>query len=151
MDNMTAEEKKELLVKELSTRFPYHVKVLEGDVLIEALECLARISESDYVVNPVEGTDIKFRIENVKIYLRPISSMTDEEIDKLFEVLKVDLSGKTDDWIKINDVTGIKFFLPEGRWVEELVKAYDYLNSIHIDYRGSIAAGIAIEAPKDLY
>lgn len=151
MDNMTQEEKKDLLIKELSARFPYHVKVLEGDVLIEALECLARISESDYVVNPVEGTYIKFRIENVKLYLRPISSMTDEEMDRLFEILEVDLNGKSNDWIKINDVTGIKFFLPEGRWVEDLVKVYDYLNSIHIDYRGSIVAGIAIEAPKDMY
>ena len=77
--------------------------------------------------------------------------MTDEEMDKLFEILKVDKDGKDDDWIKINDVVGIKFFFPTGRWIEDVAKAYDYLNSIHIDYRGFIAKGLALEAPEDMY
>lgn len=89
--------------------------------------------------------------DNVKLYLRPISSMTDEEMDKLFDILHIDKDGKDDDWIKINDELGIKFFFPTGKWVEDVAEAYDYLNSIHIDYRFLIPKGLAIEASKGMY
>jgi hypothetical protein len=29
--------------------------------------------------------------------------------------------------------------------------SYDYLNSIHVDYRGLIEKGLALEAPEDMY
>ena len=77
-------------------------------------------------------------------YLRPISSMTEEEIDKLFDILKIDKASNDNDWIKINDALGIKFFFPTGKWIEDVALAYDYLNSIHIDYRGLIEKGLAI-------
>ena len=51
----------------------------------------------------------------------------------------------------INDVVGIKFFFPTGKWVEDVAEAYDYLNSIHIDYRGFINKGLALEAPDNMY
>lgn len=31
------------------------------------------------------------------------------------------------------------------------LESYDYLNSIHIDYRGLIEKGLALEAPKGMY
>lgn len=40
----------------------------------------------------------------ITLYLRPMSCMTEEEIDKLFDILKIDK-----DQININDVLGIKF------------------------------------------
>ena len=102
--------------------------------------------EYDVMVDPNNFSNVVCRHGvTVKPYLRPISSMTDEEMDKLFEILKVDKDGKDDDWIKINDVVGIKFFFPTGRWIEDVAKAYDYLNSIHIDYRGLITMGIAVK------
>lgn len=94
---------------------------------------------------------INYPLRLVKAYLRPISSMTEEEIDKLFDILSIDKSGNSEDWIKINDVLGIKFFFTSGKWIEDVIKAYDYLNSIHIDYRGLIEDNEALEAPKDMY
>jgi hypothetical protein len=88
---------------------------------------------------------------HTKIYLRPISSMTEDEMDKLFDVLHIDKDGNDEDWIKINDVLGIKFFFPTGKWVENVAEAYDYLNSIHVDYRGLIEKGLALEAPEGMY
>ena len=32
-----------------------------------------------------------------------------------------------------------------------MAKKLDYLNSIHIDYRGLIEKGLALEAPDDMY
>jgi len=64
---------------------------------------------------------------------------------------QIDKDGKDEDWVKINDFLGIEFFFPNGRWVEDVVEVYDYLNSIHIDYRGLIEKGLAIEAPEGMY
>ena len=91
-----------------------------------------------YFRNPITGTQLKL----VKPYLRPISSLTEEEMDKIFDILQIDEN--TGDWIKINDALGIKFILPNGRWIEDLAEVYDYLNSIHIDYRGLIEKGLAL-------
>lgn len=90
-------------------------------------------------------------LEHCKPYLRPISSMTDEEMDKLFDILNIDKDGKDEDWIKINDVLGIKFFFPTGKWVEHVALAYDYLYSIHLDFRGLIPLGLALTAPDGMY
>lgn len=90
-----------------------------------------------------------FRFGEVLPYLRPISSMTEEEMDRLFDILYVDKDGKGEDWIKINDIYGILFFFPTGRWVETIAEAYDYLNSIHIDYRGLISKGLAVAVTKE--
>jgi hypothetical protein len=77
--------------------------------------------------------------------------MTEEEMDMLFDILKIDKDGNDEDWIKINDDTGIKFFFPTGKWIENVAEAYDYLYSIHIDFRGLIHKGLALEAPAEMY
>ena len=95
-----------------------------------------------------ENEEYGVPVEFIRPYLRPVSSMTDEEMDKLFDILKIDKEGNDEDWIKINDDLGIKFFFPTGKWVENVIEAYDYLNSIHINYRD---LDLALEAPKDMY
>jgi len=136
---MTQEEK-ELLLKDLCARLPYQTKVLyNGNV-----ETLSTLHIFDM-------THIKLLFLDLKPYLRPISSMTDEEIDRLFDILHIDKGGKDEEWVKINDVLGIEFFFPNGRWVEDVAEVYDYLNSIHIDYRGLISKGVALKAPENMY
>lgn len=140
---MTQEDKK-LLLKDLYARILYGFTV-------------HRYSDNrDITFGPNELDEFAHFLEyseeeEFKPYLRPISSMTEEEMDQLFDILHIDKDGKDEDWIKINDVLGIKFFFPTGKWVENVVEAYDYLNSIHIDYRGLIPMGLALEAPEDMY
>lgn len=135
---MTQEEK-DLLLKDLCARLPYGVKV---DVnFYYATKELSYDLLQDFI------TDEK----SIRPYLRPISSMTESEMDKLFDILHIDKEGKDKDWIKINDDLGIKFFFPTGKWVENVAEAYDYLNSIHIDYRGLIPIGLALEAKEGMY
>jgi hypothetical protein len=146
---MTQEDKK-LLLQDLCARLPYGVKCQFEDTV--------RVTDGesdpfyDYVLS---ARDLELFINHknfyIKPYLRPISSMTEEEMDRLFDILHIDKDGKDEDWIKINDVYGIKFFFPTGKWIENIAEAYDYLYSIHIDFRGLIHKGLAIEAPEGMY
>lgn len=159
------EEQKKLLLKDLSARLPYGIKILhkgwnyEWDEELSTVERVVGIDENfiyTKVFDPHNGEeyrDDKWPIDTFddKLFLRPMSSMTEEEMDRLFDILHVDKDGKDEDWIKINDVYGIKFFFPTGKWIENVAEAYDYLNSIHIDYRGLIPMGLAIEASEGMY
>ena len=73
-----------------------------------------------------------FRGLECKPYLRSMSSMTEEEIDKYHSYCKY-----------AGDDT------PEGYdiWLDTC-ESYDYLNSIHVDYRDLIPNGLAIEVTK---
>lgn len=139
------QEDKNLLLKDLCARLPYGVFV-EYDYG----DGVKRVTKfhGNYLYLMMLG---KLQWKDFKPYLRPMSSMTEEEMDKLFDILHIDKDGNGEDWIKINDVLGIKFFFPTGKWVENVIEAYDYLNSIHIDYRGLIPMGLALEALEDMY
>lgn len=65
--------------------------------------------------------------DNVKLYLRPMSSMTYDE-SKNYDILI-----QYDAYHPIN------------------IDLYDWLNQHHFDYRGLIEKGLALEAPKDMY
>lgn len=67
--------------------------------------------------------------EYIKPYLRPISSMTEKETN---EWHKITLGQR---WVTFNNVE----------------RCADWLNAHHIDYRGLIPMGLALEAPKDMY
>ena len=140
---MTQEEK-DLLLKDLCARLPYEpmLKVVEH----------TNNTEADTVLQWKHLEYIKWSSHiDIKPYLRPISSMTEEEMDKLFDILHIDKQGKGRDWIKINDDAGIKFLLPTGRWIEDIDAALSYLRSIHIDIIGLIEKGLALEALEGMY
>lgn len=144
------QEQKQLLIKDLCSRLPYETWVkYEGKEWLVTGYGHGRVSLLPSVFSSVGGPCPL--MEEVRPYLRPISSMTEDEMDKLFDVLHIDKDGNDEDWIKINDALGIKFFFPTGKWVENVAEAYDYLNSIHIDYRGLIENGFALEAPANMY
>ena len=136
---MTSKEK-ELLLKDLCARLPYGVKIELMPVTRDKCTTLTPIILRDYFIS-----------DNVNYlpYLRPISSMTEDEMDRLFDILRIDKDGKDEDWIKINDVYGIKFFFPTGKWIEDVAEAYAYLYSIHIDFRGLIRKDLAIAVTEE--
>ena len=77
-------------------------------------------------------------IDLVRLYLRPMSSMTEEE-EGMYNLLQ-----------------GISH-LSEQHWTAKDGKIYryadaiDWLNENHFDYRGLIEKGLALEAPEGLY
>lgn len=136
---MTQEEK-QLLLKDLSARLTYGVKVQvcgieDYNPILKGIigdECFVQF---DYILNPVKNGDSTYNIvlDKVKPYLRPISSMTEDE-------KKIYMSKQS----VIFDFKGNKLYVDNYH-------SLDYLNSIHVDYRGLIEKRLALEAPKDIY
>ena len=146
---MTQEEKA-LLLQDLCARLQYNVQVLaDMDKTFEGggISTLKVINlKKDWV--ELEGVLTPFKFDEIKPYLRPISSMTEEEVDHLFHILKInEENGK--EWIKVNDIGIIRLFTEEGKDFYEIAEAMDYLHSIHIDYRGLISKGLAIAVTKE--
>lgn len=124
---MTNEEKQLLLI-ELCARLPYGVKV-NFRSNIEVL-CEVHIYQSVQTIVGERGILYDVDMPNVKPYLRPLLSMTEEEKTLMTSVCLKNAIGNV-----------------EGA-VSELS---DFYNSRHFDYRGLIPMGLALEAPKDMY
>ena len=132
------QEDKELLVKDLCVRLPYGVKV---KVLVEdILRYDYTTSKEGGVINGIENlNDGLFVIkcsedgyvlsyDEFKPYLRPMSSMTEEEqrmLDSMCNGVEM-----------VSRLSGLKMF----------DKAFNWLNENHFDYRGLIEKGLAIDA-----
>ena len=123
---MTKEDK-ELLLKDLCARLPY----LENWVQFEGKNYVitgyghGRVSLLPSPFSSAVGPCPL--IEEVKPYLRPMSSMTEEEA---FEFGDTILNAEPED-LAVNKI--------------------DWLNVHHFDYRGLIEKGFALEAPKEMY
>ena len=139
------QEDKNLLLQDLCGRLPYGVKVqsysYEDDV--ETVETLYEIN-SDRYTSTLECDTLK----NIhKPYLFPLSSMTDKQIEELYSLFDLQYPSIGEDYIKINEVTGITFFLCNGFDVEtHLDKLLNWLNKNHFDWRGLIPMGLANDA-----
>lgn len=143
---MTREEK-QLLLKDLCGRLPYELKGLQRG---KVQRLLIMDSFGSYQVN---GYNAWFSLNSVefKPYLRPMSSMTEEELNEC-----VYQSGIKDiecpNW---QDVPKEKQF--EARLNHSIAvfltdsNNVDWLNAHHFDYRGLIEKGLALEAPENMY
>lgn len=132
---MTQEEK-DLLYKDLCARLPYGVKIsVNGKV-----ETLQGIDMLDNADDPSD-------VEEVKPYLFPMSSMNEEQANELFNLFGISILDSVGrDYIKINECTGITFFLNKGFDVEtHLDKLMNWINTNHFDFRGLIPMGLAID------
>lgn len=118
---MTREEK-QLLLKDLCARLQYGLKYNFGGN-----------DGCDYTMDKISLTavDDTFPIEDVKPYLRPMSSMTEEERIE-FERLSF-----------IYDASDGSMLFSE--------KGLDWLNAHHFDFRGLIEKRLALEAPDNMY
>ncbi len=128
---MTTEEK-ELLLKDLCARLPYHPKI---NIYNDSWEgCQIGEFDNELWYHHIEA----FNCDRIEIipYLRPMSSMTEEEREG-FRVVGGVMSHNLQ-----NDSWAIAAFTPE---------AYDWLNAHHFDYRELIEKGLALEAPEDMY
>jgi hypothetical protein len=72
-----------------------------------------------------------FNIDDVKPYLRPMSSMTKDEVEQYYKIR-----------------TGEDRYKSLGELDAEL---FDFYHKNHIDYRGLIPMGLALEAPEGMY
>ena len=117
---------KDLLIKDLCGRLRYGVKIYTwyGETVTSDLSTFQEAYEE---------IDIE-QLAGIKPYLRPMSSMTEDEANEL--------SGKI-----IHSNINSRGFV----WVEDCSDYVDWLNAHHFDYRGFIPMGLALEAPEGLY
>ena len=129
------QEQKDKLLKYLCMALPYGVKFLreswnyEWDQEMSVVETLEDIDNKGYI----NHTRV-YKVEDIKPYLRPMSSMTEEE--------KVEYFGnRMTPWAQ-NEF---------GESYTEAVMQYriDFLLEHHFDYCGLIDKGIAIEVTKE--
>lgn len=143
------QEDKELLLKDLCARLPYepfaqwHHKALNEfrDVKIMRVSTYGE-NIDDYHINvlcqPEPGVDYEASIVDIKPYLRPISSMTDEEREQYRKFSYYGAAGYRNNDYK--EMVATPSF-----------EKMDFLNAHHFDYRGLIEKGLAIEAPEGMY
>ena len=122
------QEERQLLLKDLSARLPYNLMVHIHD--------LNTIDYDNYLYAEYLDSMMSYSIR-LKPYLRPMSSMTEEEEKEYYETMNKYISN-SDDFSKYTEYS----------WK---IDTFDFLNAHHFDYRDLISKGLAFEAPKDMY
>ena len=166
---MLSEEDKALLLTDLSGRLPYNVKVqvtyygdfdfdesIVGDFVLNEID--TRYPENIYWIGGPQlqesgnfqngttsfATPSDEEDEVVKPYLRPMSSMTDEEFKEYESANELDTE---------ESAKALRTNLLEKKRVRisSWYHGVDWLNRHHFDYRGLIEKGLALEAPEGMY
>ena len=132
------QEQKDLLLQDLSGRLPYGValeqtyKVTvvatnEEEVLKRVINLYSINTLDDMTVSGMhnDGDEEICFFEEIKPYLFPMSSMTEEQLPYYITTLK---------------------YSEETRGMVETPNSFDWLNKNHFDYRGLIEKGLAIDA-----
>ena len=126
---------KELLIKDLSSRLPYGVKVsgvfLTYDKDKEKIlykECVKELNYSHLS-----------RYWTLKPYLFPLSSMTDKDLIEFLQIKGMNLNSDELKTFRREPITIVSTLPSYSRHI-------DWLNKNHFDYRGLIEKGLAIDA-----
>lgn len=139
---MTQEELKDLLLKDLCARLPYEVKCqIDYDNEEDAYLGIERYCDDIIVSVCIETEEIGlyeaseyFYPHEIKPYLRPMSNMTEEEINEFILISDTVL------WLGNKRSTCILS-----------LEQMDWLNKNMFDYRGLIPMGLALEAKEGMY
>jgi hypothetical protein len=119
---------KSLLIKDLCARLPYKVMV---HIRYNTKEpCYGELTPKDI------QWFIDSKIKEIKPYLRPMPSMTEEEKEEYINIKQGECNGCV--------LTG------KGDPNTEFLLV-DFFNAHHFDYRGLIEKGLAIEALEGMY
>lgn len=130
---MTQEEK-QLLLKDLSSRLPYGVRVfVSGDDFDNyqypyLLTAISKFGQDIFckIYSPIYTPLGCPGVENVKPYLFPLSSITEEQTKELIKLIN---TGQNDNNEFMRTLCRIEFY-----------------HKHHFDYRGLIHRGLAIDA-----
>ena len=130
---MTHEEKLLLLI-DLCARLPYGVKIT----------CFKNGALTPYLIDFRDGTIhttsdfndtyVKVKLEDCKLYLHSMDNMTDNQQKEYGDLLKRMIDTNDIDILYVGSTLLVDFF-----------------NREHIDCRGLIEKGLALEAPEDMY
>ena len=124
LNNKTmTQEEKDLLLKDLCARLSYGVKVVYENKVFSVDYISAKYEEIKLNI----PDNYTLNITEVKPYLFPISSMTEEQCKELYDISEIRIAFTPDRMIEVYKNT-IEWFLKN-----------------HIDYNGLIEKGLAID------
>lgn len=125
------QEDKELLLKDLCARLPYGVICYD-----EAQKETGIFKHFEYegFGRIHNGRAVRF-IENIKPYLFPLSSMTDEQKEEYHYIVNYISPDDTENWVE-----------DEFIYVNQMEQLLHFYHINHLDYRGLIPMGLAIDA-----
>ena len=124
------ESEKNILFNDVAGRIPHHVRVkiwLKDGSTEEGLLDVHH-NYQDVLTNFF----YRKQIVDLKPYLRPMSSMTEEELNEYRS------------YCRYHNIKGTVVY-------EDTYKSFDWLNAHHFDYRCLIGKGLALEAPEGMY
>ena len=146
------QSEKELLLKDLCCRLPYGIKVYDAKSNVNVP--YMNLCHVNGIINEVfisSGMICRTApIEDIKPYLFPLSSMTEEqkrEISKRYNYhnyygLSIEITYHSEGYWDDDNSCNLQDYL----WLE------DWYNKNHFDYRGLIEKGLAIDATnKNIY
>ena len=134
---MTQEEK-QLLIQDLCARLPYKVKI-QRDNCYDSNRKEIGVLTAEHLADDKKRNIIE-RL-NFKPYLRPMSSMTEEEEQELCNF---------DDYESISWVDSEEICFKNITISFDLyTRIIDWLNAHHFDYRGLVPKGLAIAVTKE--
>ena len=159
---MTQEDKK-LLLKDLNARLTYGVIINVHDTfpcttLPYFNMCLTSFDSISSFIEPIFKTKDKLirrilkehaEYLEFKPYLRPISSMSEDESSELEELTDGWFYHDTDD--DCNDVIYPIGQHSDSDSFEFIIRGINWLNANHFDYQNLIEKGLALEAPEGMY
>ena len=137
------QEDKELLLKDLCARLPYHIRLkvwLKDGTTEEGVLDL----EHNYG-DILRDAFYYNEIIDIKPFLRPMSSMTEEEKEELSHLLPKDWS------VEIDKLNNFYFDMSPSIFMEidVFLNIIDWLNKKMFDYRGLIEKGLAIAVTEE--
>ena len=126
------QEDKDLLLKDLCTRLPYKIRVSTPNKPICAINSIPNINST--IVIDGSGERV-YPIKDIKPYLFPLSSMTEEQRQEYTYIVNYISTDDTDNW-------------KEGEfiYVEQFTQLMHFYHRNHLDYRGLIPKGLALDA-----
>ena len=150
------QEDKEILIRDLCGRLPYGVKAYiknwskldrkyyEGVYTVESIDPSLNNIYADSERSSV-NVIVGYYDYEIKPYLLPMSSMTDEQCHKFY-------CRFVENEIDYNDFK--KYYFDGGSWnkvltlISDCGDIIDWFNKNHFDYRGLIEKGLAIDATE---
>ena len=146
---MTQEEK-QLLLKDICARIPYGLfcQAEDGKGKLISVECSTGedLVYVDFGYPEAKEYDLN-EGDSIKPYLRPMSSMTEEEkkeYESFFSTGEYSCGGSLYG-------TEYEYIADSPDDISQSICLFDWLDVHHFDYRGLIEKGLALEAPEDMY
>ena len=129
---------KELLLKDLCARLPYGVMVQDElgriNKLVIGNADLVRLYYNDFSIYGENALSLPF--------LRPLSSMTEEELHEVQEILGKGVEIREGFILSIDSSINSFSYL-------ELIALFEWFNAHHFDYRGLIEKGLAFKVTAE--